>query len=57
MKKLKSPCEKTHLLFIPTENGDHQAVDTWCGRTTHNKIWFCSKECKEVYEESKNGNL
>ncbi len=50
-------CEKTHLLFIPTENGDHRAVDAWCGRTTHNKIWFCSKECKEVYEESKNGNL
>lgn len=49
-------CEKKHLLFIPIKNGDHQAVDAWCGCETNNKIWFCSEECKKIFEEGKKFN-
>lgn len=49
-------CGKKHLRFIPLKNGDHKAIDTWCGHKMNNKIWFCSKECKKIYEESKDNN-
>lgn len=44
-------CKKHHLLFVPTKNGNHQAIDTWCGHTVNGIVWYCSEKCMSIGKE------
>jgi hypothetical protein len=38
---------------VPTENGNHQAMDTWCGHTVNGIVWYCSEKCMSIGKEGK----
>ena len=46
---------KPHLTFERLDNGDHQAVDIFCGIEYNGRTWYCSEQCmenKECYDTS-----